>query len=112
MKRNKLIDNIINYMINNEYENSVILKEQYDNSKFELDEDKTGFNLFLVEYKGNLKTSKDDYEINTIGGKYNDLDIGFTIFIRSGILDEIDGYTYGDIDFPDSDDIELYDVTL
>ena len=110
MNRKELIDKIINYMVDNNYTHSNILKQQYDNSKYELDEDKVGFNLFLTEYKGDLKTPKEDYEINTIGGRYNDLEVGFTVFIRGGILDEIEGYTYGNVEFPNNDDIELFEL--
>ena len=109
MKRKELSDKIIQFLVEQKYEDAEIIKEQYENAQLDLQEDNADF-FIIVKYHGEKRTSKMDYEINDIGLKYPNTDIGVTIFIRDGKLDMLEAYTYGDQVFPSEDNGEPYKI--
>ncbi len=109
MTRKILSDKIINFIVSKGYDDALIIKEQYENAELNFEEVSCALSVY-INYSGDKRTSRSNYEINDIGIKYPNKDIGVTVFIRNGLLDMIECYTYGDVIFPSGNDGEPYQI--
>jgi len=102
MKHEKLINDVMNLLL----DDKPILKEQFKSANITLEDDPVGFFAnFTFEKFDNIKTDTDNSTFGNVYGldKSGEDIVGFVLFLKNGIIDSLEGYTYGNDFWPDDD---------
>lgn len=110
MIHRKLIEDVMNMLLEGNSEELVKLKKQYKKAKLKEEVSKVGF---YINFEINDKTDNIDNKTFQIGDVYGTVNnqfasVGFVLFIKEGQILMLEGYTDGIInEWPDDNKIKL-----
>lgn len=110
MIHRKLIEDVMNMLLEGNSEELVKLKKQYKKAKLKEEVSKVGF---YINFDINDKTDNIDNKTFQIGDVYGTVNnqfasVGFVLFIKEGQILMLEGYTDGIInEWPDDNKIKL-----
>ena len=110
MIHRKLIEDVMNMLLEGNSEELVKLKKQYKKAKLKEEVSKVGF---YINFEINDKTDNIDNKTFQIGDVYGTVNnqfasVGFVLFIKEGQILMLEGYTNGIInEWPDDSKINL-----
>lgn len=110
MIHRKLIEDVMNMLLEGNSEELVKLKKQYKKAKLKEEVSKVGF---YINFEINDKTDNIDNKTFQIGDVYGTVNnqfasVGFVLFIKEGQILMLEGYTDGIInEWPDDSKIKL-----
>ena len=94
---------VMDKLLENDRPSKRILKQQYEKSNVESRwfSGKGFFTSFSIAEDAPKIESPKSLQIDEVGGKINNIDVGFILFIEDGKIKTLEGFTYGDDHWPD-----------
>jgi hypothetical protein len=108
LKLNKLEREAMELLLADDHEWLSLLRDQYESARIKSKEyTGAGFYIFF-EVSGNAPRLPDrcKFELGDIFAEIEGLKYGagFTLFIENGVIDNLEGYTYGEVSWPETID--------
>ncbi len=106
-----IADKVVTELLEGEGITLAVLRDQMKTARLQYERTETGFFAnFICAPDVPLLPNNPDFELDDANGSLNKekVPIGFTLFIRSGKLDFLEGYTFGEAVLPERiDNFEL-----
>lgn len=110
MKHSNLTEKAINLLIGN----NKILSNQFRHSVIKEENDEVGYFAYLSVNKSMVPAYTDEIHFGNVVGKTKDGEVvvAFVLYMKDGYLDCLEGFTFGNKKWPESDEnlsLEVFD---